>query len=146
MSGNVIIFAAFIMVVASSIGVQFGVLVTRYVRGVAVRVILGISILLFAVGTILKLLDVLLEKGVTLLTGVRYEAVTAEGLAVMTREGEKKTIEVDTIVLAVGSIPDKKLYEEVKGKVPELHLAGDCVEPRTIREAVADGYRIGLEI
>lgn len=65
MSGNVVIFAAFIMVVAASIGVQFGVLVTRYVRGVSVRVILGISILLFAVGTILKLLSILLGEAVT---------------------------------------------------------------------------------
>ncbi len=60
--GNVIIFAAFIMVIASSIGVPFGVLVTRYVRGVSVRIILGLSILLFAVGTILKLSSLLLEK------------------------------------------------------------------------------------
>lgn len=63
MSGNVIIFAAFIMVVASCIGVQFGVLVTRYVRGVSMRYILGISILICAIGAILKLLGILLEKG-----------------------------------------------------------------------------------
>ena len=65
MSGNVIIFAAFIMVVASSLGVRFGVSVTNYVRGVSVRIILGISILLFAVGTILKLLSILLEEAIT---------------------------------------------------------------------------------
>ncbi len=65
MSGNVVIFAAFIMVVSSSIGVRLGVLVTRYVRGVSVRIILGIAILLFAVGTILKLLNILLEKDIT---------------------------------------------------------------------------------
>jgi len=65
MSGNVIIFAAFIMVIASSIGVQFGVLTTRYTRGVSVRIILGISILLFAVGTMLKLLGILMGDAVT---------------------------------------------------------------------------------
>ncbi len=79
MSGNVIIFAAFIMVLASSIGVRFGVLVTRYVRGVSVRIILGISILLFAVGTILKLSSILLEQVTTLLeTGA--VAVTFGGM------------------------------------------------------------------
>ena len=62
MSGNVIIFAAIIMVLASSLGVKYGVIVTRYVRGVSVRIILGFSILSFAVGTILKLLSLLLEK------------------------------------------------------------------------------------
>jgi len=62
-SGNVIIFAALIMVIVSCIGVQFGAVVTRYVRGVSVRYILGISILLAAVGAVLKLIGVLLGEG-----------------------------------------------------------------------------------
>ena len=62
MSGNVIIFASFIMIVVSSIGVQFGVLVTRYVRGVSMRLILSISILISAIGAILRLLSILVEK------------------------------------------------------------------------------------
>lgn len=81
-SGNVIIFAAFIMVVASSIGVRFGVSVTRYVRGVSVRMILGISILLFAVGTILKLSSILLEKAATWLE-VGSLAVTFGGMGII---------------------------------------------------------------
>jgi uncharacterized membrane protein YfcA len=60
-SGNVIIFAAFIMVLASSTGVLFGASVTRYVRGVSVRMVLGVSALLFAAGAVLKLCGVLLE-------------------------------------------------------------------------------------
>ncbi|MCK4354472.1 MAG: hypothetical protein KAW83_04385 [Dehalococcoidia bacterium] len=81
-----------------------------------------------------------------MLTEIRYNEVTPKGLVVTTKEGERKTIEADTIVLAAGATPDKKLYEEIKGKVSNTYLAGDCVEPRTIREAIADGYRIGLEI
>jgi len=79
MSGNVIIFAAFIMVIASSIGVQFGALVTRYVRGVSIRIILGITILIFAVGTILKLLGVLLGE-VSALFDIASMIVTFSGL------------------------------------------------------------------
>ena len=62
MSGNVVIFASFIMLVSSSIGVQFGVLATRYVRAVSVRYILGICILLSAAGSALKLSEVLLGE------------------------------------------------------------------------------------
>ena len=64
MSGNVVIFASLIMIAASGIGVQFGALVTRYVRGVSVRCILGISIIIAGIGSILKLTDTLLEKSV----------------------------------------------------------------------------------
>ena len=55
-------------------------------------------------------------------------------------------IEADTIVLAAGSISDTKLYQDLKGKAPEIHCAGDCVAPRTIRDAIAEGYCLGLEI
>jgi len=82
MSGNVIIFAAFIMVVASSIGVQFGALVTRYVRGVSARYILGISIVIIAIGAILKLLDILL-RDVTAWPEVGASAVTFGGMGLI---------------------------------------------------------------
>jgi len=83
MSGNVIIFAAFIMVLASSIGVQFGVLVTRYVRGVSVRVILSISILLAAIGTILKLLSIMLGKVNSLEAGSLAVTFIGMGVAIV---------------------------------------------------------------
>ena len=86
------------------------------------------------------------EKGVTLLPEIRYNEVTPGGLVVTTKEGEKKTIEADTIVLAAGSIPDQKLYQDIKGRVAEVHCVGDCVAPRKIRDAITEGYRIGSEI
>ncbi len=88
----------------------------------------------------------LLEKGVTLLTGMSYNEVTGKGLVVTDKENMQRTIEADMIVLAAGSIPDQELYREIKGKMPEVYLAGDCAAPRKIRDAIADGYRIGLEI
>lgn len=62
MSGNVIIPASLILLVTSSIGLQFGVLVTRYVRGVSVRFILGFTIIIVAMGALLKLLSILVEE------------------------------------------------------------------------------------
>jgi len=34
----------------------------------------------------------------------------------------------------------------VEGKVPQVFCVGDCIEPRGIREAVEDGYRVGLTL
>jgi 2,4-dienoyl-CoA reductase-like NADH-dependent reductase (Old Yellow Enzyme family)/thioredoxin reductase len=92
------------------------------------------------------LLSRLEKKGVTLLPGVRYEEITPRGLVVTTKEGEKKTIEADTIVLAAGSTPNQELYNALKDKVPEVYLIGDCAKPRTLREALAEGQRTGLAI
>ncbi len=82
MSGNIVIFAALIMLVASSIGVQCGVSVTRYVRGLAVRYILGASILICAIGTILKLSSILLEKVAALLE-IASSIVTFGGMGIV---------------------------------------------------------------
>lgn len=91
-------------------------------------------------------LERLERKGVTLLTGVKYEEATPEGLVITTRDGERRTITANAIVLAAGSVPDRRLYDEVKDKVPEIHLVGDCVEPRKIGDAILEGYRAGMEI
>lgn len=60
MSGNVLIFHAFLIMLGSSIGTQFGALTTQYVRGISMRYLLVVSILLCVVGSILKLIDLLL--------------------------------------------------------------------------------------
>jgi uncharacterized membrane protein YfcA len=84
MSGNVVIFASFIMLIVSSVGVQFGVLVTRYVRGLSVRLILGMSILISSVGAILKLFSILLEKeAVWLETGSLVVIFSGMGLTII---------------------------------------------------------------
>jgi NADPH-dependent 2,4-dienoyl-CoA reductase/sulfur reductase-like enzyme len=91
-------------------------------------------------------LNRLTQKGVTLLPGVSYHEVTASGVVVTTKEGARKTIEADTIVLAAGALPDQRLYQEIKGKVAEVHCVGDCLKPRTIRDAIAEGFGVGLAI
>ncbi|MDO8491781.1 MAG: FAD-dependent oxidoreductase [Dehalococcoidia bacterium] len=86
------------------------------------------------------------KKGVTLLTNVKYEQITEKGLTLTTIDGQRRTIEADTIVLAAGSRPRQELYQELKRTVPEVHLIGDAVEPRNVRTAIAEGWRIGNTI
>jgi len=93
------------------------------------------------------LLTRLEEKKVTLITGVRkYEAIMDKGLVLTDGEGNRRTLEADTIVLAAGAIPDDKLAKSVEGKVEEYHLAGDCVQPRRILDAIHEGARLGREV
>ncbi len=68
MSGNVEIFTAFIMILASSVGVQLGALVTRYARGVSMRFTLGIAIFFAVIGSILKLLSFILPTDIVWLS------------------------------------------------------------------------------
>ncbi len=93
-----------------------------------------------------KLFNWLDIKGVTMLTGVKYEEITDEGLTIITGEGKRQTIKADTIVPAMPSRPNTELFETLSGKVPEIHLIGDCREPALTLEAIADGSRIGRAI
>ncbi len=92
------------------------------------------------------LLDTLASTGVTMLTGVEYEKLTRKGLTITTKEGKRQTIEADTVVLAVGARPNIRLFEALQGMVPEIYLAGDCVEPRRIVEAIHDGSRVARAV
>ncbi len=88
------------------------------------------------------LLHKLAARKVDMLTNVRYEEITDKGLVVSGSNGERHLIEADTIVLALGAEPYTELADKLKGKTPEIHLAGDCIEPYGIREAIASGSRV----
>jgi len=89
------------------------------------------------------LLNRLRSKGVTMLTEVSYHEIDDKGVVFTTIEGERRTVEADTTVLAAGASPNNELYGVLEGKVEELYLIGDAVEPRSILEAVAEGARVG---
>jgi pyruvate/2-oxoglutarate dehydrogenase complex dihydrolipoamide dehydrogenase (E3) component len=92
------------------------------------------------------LLGRLQYRGVSMLAGVEYEEITEAGVVIKTSTGERKVIEADTVVLAAGAVPNTELVAALQGKVARVVSVGDCTEPRSIREAVEEGYRAGLEI
>ena len=82
LSANVFIFAAFIMLLGSSIGTQFGALATRYLRGIAMRYVLASTLLVAFLGSTLELVGILSGSAVSWLqTGV--VVVTFSGLGVI---------------------------------------------------------------
>jgi hypothetical protein len=61
--------------------------------------------------------------------------------------GEAVEVEgVDTLVLCLGHRPVDDLSEAVTALGIELHMAGDCLAPRTAEEAVYDGLRAGVAV
>jgi 2,4-dienoyl-CoA reductase (NADPH2) len=93
-----------------------------------------------------RLSNWLSRHGVTMLTGVKYEGITAKGLTVTTKEGQQRTIEADTVIPVVPLAPNKELAESLKGKVPEVYAIGNCSQDGLIIDAIADGYRVAREV
>ena len=84
--------------------------------------------------------------GVTIFTGAKCKEITDDGVTVIAKSGEKLNIEAGTVIIAIGDRPNKALEYELKGVVHELHMAGDCVQPEGIAEAVAGGHKAALLI
>ena len=85
------------------------------------------------------------STGIKLEAGIKITEITETGVRGL-RMGQSEFFNSGTIVIAVGMKSEKQLVGELEGFVPEIHLIGDGMEPRRIREAIADGYRAGLKI
>jgi 2,4-dienoyl-CoA reductase (NADPH2) len=88
----------------------------------------------------------LTEKGVTMMTEVKYEEITDKGLTITTKEGKRQIIEADTIVTTMPLKPSTELPKDLEGSAPEVYAIGDCREPNMIIDAIADGSRIARAI
>ena len=83
------------------------------------------------------------EQGIALVTGIKeYEAITDDGLVIIDGQGKRRVLEADTIVLAAGAITNDQLAKTIEGKVEGIHLAGDCVQPRRILDAIHEGAAV----
>ena len=92
------------------------------------------------------LLNWLAEKGVTMMTEVRYEEITSKGLTITTKGGKRQMIEADTIVTAMPMRANTNLLKSLEGIVPHVYAIGDCREPNMIIDAIADGSCIARAI
>ncbi|UCC85232.1 MAG: FAD-dependent oxidoreductase [Gemmatimonadota bacterium] len=90
-----------------------------------------------------RLIRWLKKKGVTMLSEVKYDEITANGLTITDKEGKKRTIEADNILIALPWSPNTELHETVERKFPEVYSIGDCREPNRVIHAIYDGSRIG---
>jgi hypothetical protein len=63
--------------------------------------------------------------------------------------GQRQEIPGDTVIVAVGSKPQRALLGEIEEMIPELksfYIVGDCISPRTALEAIAEAAKVANEI
>ena len=89
------------------------------------------------------LLRSLHSKQVEILTRTRVVEVIHSGV-IIECGGQRRSIEADTVVTALGAIPDKEAEEKLKGLVARTYVIGDCIEPRNIREAIREAYETAI--
>ncbi len=85
-------------------------------------------------------------KGVEMIGGVNYEEITAEGLHLSTGEGREnpRLLEVDTIVLCAGQLPERSLADALEAKGITAHVIGgaDVAAELDAKRAINQGSRL----
>jgi 2,4-dienoyl-CoA reductase-like NADH-dependent reductase (Old Yellow Enzyme family)/thioredoxin reductase len=87
----------------------------------------------------------LLELGVVLTPLTKLESINGRTVTVSNSftHRRREIPDVDTVVLTGGGQPRDHLKTELKDRVKELYLIGDCLAPRRLMHAVLDGSRVG---
>ncbi|MEU3145534.1 MULTISPECIES: NADPH-dependent 2,4-dienoyl-CoA reductase [unclassified Streptomyces] len=87
------------------------------------------------------------HRGVTMVSGVRYDRIDDAGLHV-TVDGESTVLEVDTIVLCTGQEPRRDLYEELVAAGRPVHLIGgaDVAAELDAKRAIKQGTELAAAL
>lgn len=89
----------------------------------------------------------LLEEKTEILTSTRVTAVTDKGIEAVTAEGEKITVEADTVLLSAGMRALSKEVDALRvSGAGDVIVIGDCKQPKKVMEAVRSGFDAAMDI
>lgn len=94
----------------------------------------------------LALLSLLNQGGVEILGGWRLEKIEDGKVVVVDSSRNRREIKGDSLVLALGLIPNQGLAQALKKNFDEVHIIGDCLKPRKIYQAIHEGAFVGRTI
>jgi 2-enoate reductase len=89
------------------------------------------------------------KMGIPLYADQKAEAVTEQGLVVRDQKwgGGIRLLEGETVVFGLGLRAERRLHAGLSRQAAtEIHRIGDCERPRSILEAVHEGYQTGITI
>lgn len=77
---------------------------------------------------------------------VEVEEVTPEGIRVRNKEGEKNVLPYDTIIISRERKSNDTLFNNLKGRIPEVYNIGDSQKVGDIKEAIWSANEIARTI
>lgn len=86
------------------------------------------------------------ELRIQTLLNTRAKEITEEGVVVEEAGGPERLIPADTVILAIPRKPRQQLLTDLEFVCDELYVIGDAVKPRSMHNAIREGYLIGIRI
>lgn len=93
----------------------------------------------------LLLLARLEKQGVKIYKETKLMGIGQKSVAIEDHH-KAATLQADTVVLCLGSIPNDTLAEEIKQYVKHVYIIGDALEARRVTDAILEGAMVGLKI
>lgn len=85
------------------------------------------------------------KMGIRMETRTVVEEIMDRGVKVI-RQGKPEFFAGDAVILAVGLKTDPKISESFQDLAAEVYSIGDCLKPRMIKEAIEEGFAVGVRI
>jgi pyruvate/2-oxoglutarate dehydrogenase complex dihydrolipoamide dehydrogenase (E3) component len=86
------------------------------------------------------------EKNCKVIYFVDVEKIDAQGLHLADKEGEKSILPYDTLIISRERACNSDVYEQLKGKAPEVYNIGDSAKVGDIKEAVWAANEVARKI
>jgi NADPH-dependent 2,4-dienoyl-CoA reductase/sulfur reductase-like enzyme len=88
------------------------------------------------------------NPNITAFVGVTFNEITDKGMIITTSEGEKRTLEADTVMVIEQDRKNHDLYKAIKDKGTEVHLIGDAKEDENawLEGTISDAVKIGMTV
>jgi 2,4-dienoyl-CoA reductase-like NADH-dependent reductase (Old Yellow Enzyme family)/thioredoxin reductase len=96
--------------------------------------------------TRVALVSLLNQRGVKILEGWKLAKIEDGEAFVVSSKKNRRTIKGDSIIIALGLIPNQGLHQALNENFNEVHIIGDCLKPRKVYQAIHEGAFAGRAI
>ncbi|NQT48913.1 MAG: FAD-dependent oxidoreductase, partial [Chloroflexi bacterium] len=93
-----------------------------------------------------RLMHSLCQNDVRILTEVKCEDITRDQLTIATKDGERRSIDTNTVIITENIEPNHKLSKAISEQISQIYLVGDCKGTGLIKGAIADAADVTSKI
>jgi thioredoxin reductase len=92
------------------------------------------------------ILEQLKKHNAAMLTNTRLSKIEENGVVVVNQDNREKFIIADNVVIAIGTKPDTSLFDIIKPLGYKICQIGDCLEPRSAKDAIFESAVLARKI
>ena len=80
------------------------------------------------------------------LYNIEVEDITPEGIKIVNKDGKRRVLPYDTLIVSRERMANDSLFEELKATAPEVYKIGDCAEVADIKTAIWAANEVARKI